>query len=182
VDDFYVYIWTNRISGKQYVGKGIGRRAADHMRSAFHKRKGCTAFYRAIALYGPEHFEMRFLATGLSEDLAFALECAAIDAYGSQREGYNCTSGGEGVRMPRTAEHNRRISEAHKGLRHTENSKKRISDGKTNPSKETRDKMRLAKLGKKMPAETKAKKSAALKGRPWSEARRAAQQAPKKGT
>jgi group I intron endonuclease len=94
VNDFYVYMWTNSANGKAYVGKGQGRRAMRHMRKT--TRAASTALQHAVAKWGRDVFVLRYLAMGLDEQTAFALEVAAIEAYKSCDAGYNMTRGGEG--------------------------------------------------------------------------------------
>ena len=89
---FYIYLWTNLLNGKRYVGKGKGARAHMHLRK--HSKSLLSA---AMRKYGPENFRLEYLAAGLDEDTAFDLERAAIVAYDTKGDGgYNITLGGEG--------------------------------------------------------------------------------------
>lgn len=60
-------------------------------------------------------------------------------------------------RPPATQETRNKLRIANLGKKHTEETKKKISEVKTNPSDETREKMRQAKLGGKLTEEHKAK-------------------------
>jgi group I intron endonuclease len=169
--DYYVYCWTNTTNGKQYIGKGRGRRAREHL-SHFKTRNTHLVFYRALTKYGPDAFSLCFLALGLEEELAFELETVAISVYGTQKNGYNCTAGGEGLRgLVRTEEHARHISEAKRGKAMSPEACANIKAAKQNVSVETRQKMAEAKRGKSQPDSQKQARSKALTGKPWSEAR-----------
>jgi hypothetical protein len=103
-DDFYVYLHrtadTDRVF---YVGKGRARRA--------HTRSGRSALWKRIA--DKHGFVVEFVAQGLTEQAAFALETATIAA----RKGLcNFTAGGEGISGYRhTDETRERIRIAHSG-------------------------------------------------------------------
>jgi group I intron endonuclease len=88
---FYVYLWTNAVNGKQYVGKGQRDRYSSHLNPS-----ATSTFSSAVRKYGRENFTCTFLAFGLTEDLALCLEAAAIKAYSTKTPcGYNLTDGGE---------------------------------------------------------------------------------------
>ncbi len=94
---FEVYVVTNLVNGKQYVGKTIRSaksRWAQHCRDC---GKGQSLFARAIHKYGPKAFEVSVLYRGVDEREIFAVEKAMIAQYGTYTPGgYNLTIGGDG--------------------------------------------------------------------------------------
>jgi group I intron endonuclease len=101
---FYVYLWTNLVNGKQYVGKGVGGRAHAHKWPGIRSILGV-----AMKKYGRENFELRYLATDLDEETAFAMERHAIQALETKAPyGYNRTDGGEGSAGRRVPEEERK--------------------------------------------------------------------------
>lgn len=113
-----------------YVGKGKGYRAySRHSRNRFHK-----AICEKLQKTGFA-FEVRMVATGLTEEQAFDLEIERIKFWREAGADLaNATDGGEGV----------------SGLKMSE---------------AAREKMRLKKLGKKQSIETVEKRIAPLRGR-----------------
>lgn len=114
-----IYLVTNEINGKQYVGKTRCRllsRWHKHVCSA--KRGSPYALHKAIRKYGPNSFSIASIFVADTEDTLSQAERLFIGALGTARHGYNLTSGGEGA----------------SGYRHTEIALER---------------MRNAKLGKK---------------------------------
>lgn len=137
---FLVYLVTNSINGKRYVGKtsasnaeiAIKKRWRRHLYDA-RRGKGWL-ISRAIRKYGPENFVISVRHTCEIEPDAFAMEILEIAQTSPE---YNSTKGGEGVvgyvrspeqrkRMgrafsiamlgkPKTAEHARNISLGKKG-------------------------------------------------------------------
>lgn len=128
---------------------------------------GCIALRRAIKRYGKNSFTIEILETTVCRLVLNYKEQEYIKQFNTLvPNGYNITNGGS-VRVM-TPELIKRIAAANTG-------KKRTA--------ETKLKMRIAKLGKKLSQETRKKmslaalgRSTSLKGRPWSPARRAAQE------
>jgi group I intron endonuclease len=144
-----VYLLTNTVNGKLYVGfttKTVEQRWRQHRKDSSHGRHNIT---RAIRKYGPAAFEVRALATDLSEDFALALETAAILSLDTLAPaGYNLTTGGD--RPTFSAETRARISVSMTG--------KKLSH-------EQKERLRLLNTGRVASDETKAKISAANKGK-----------------
>lgn len=101
-----VYIVTNLVNGKFYVGQ-TKRTAGD--RWSLHKadaRRGSTSyFHKAIRKHGYDAFDVQVAATASSREELLRLERLWILATGAHRRGYNLSTGGEG------AAHNREVIE-----------------------------------------------------------------------
>ncbi len=104
----FVYLVSNIVTGKRYVGKTeakISARWKQHIWLAGHG--GTTPFARAIRKYGADQFMVSELAeVDNSADLRL-LEAQFIAALSSKcPDGYNLTDGGEGCRgIKRSAEY-----------------------------------------------------------------------------
>ncbi len=98
---FTVYLITNTVNGKRYVGvtcKTIAKRWLGHQRQAKHGTK--YLLYHAIRKYGADAFTIEELAVAFDKKTAAALEVTLIaffDTYGWGKQGYNQTRGGDGV-------------------------------------------------------------------------------------
>lgn len=94
----FIYLITNDINGKQYVGKtnrSIDKRFQEHLRSS--KRKCCEKrpLYSAIRKYGIEHFHVDMLEECSAENSA-QREIYWIDKLNTcGYHGYNATKGGD---------------------------------------------------------------------------------------
>jgi group I intron endonuclease len=139
-----IYVITNKINGKQYVGQtrkyyvngqkyGFNKRFNKHISSSskddWHKK--CRALYGAIRKYGKDKFMIELLCD-CDEDELDDLEVKYISELNTlSPNGYNLTVGG----------------------------------GSGRRSDETRERMRQARLGKTLSEETKSKISKSLSGK-----------------
>lgn len=130
-------------SGKSYIGvtaKKLKYRIGEHVHAK-------TTIGRALRKYG-DLVRSRVLAVG-SEEYIYDLERKAISAFGTMGPaGYNCKEGGYGGR-------------------HTEESKRKISEGNRGKvvSAEGRRRIGAASIGRVHSTESRAKMSAAQKKR-----------------
>ncbi len=99
----FVYLITNRLNGKVYVGKTVQKNLDSYfrhnLRNAESGRKDKNYLYSAIRKYGSDAFTVQPICRPTSENLMSALECWYIGHYGcnNPEKGYNLTSGGDGV-------------------------------------------------------------------------------------
>lgn len=96
-----VYIHTNKVNGKRYVG--ITSKLPEKRWQNGHGYKGQT-FYKAIKKYGWDNFEHEIVASNLTEDEASNFERILIRELDSfiGHKGYNVSIGG-GTSVSRTA-------------------------------------------------------------------------------
>ena len=94
----YIYKITNDINNKIYIGKteySIKKRFKEHCRDAFRERNEKRPLYDAIKKYGIEHFSIEQIE---ETDIPEEREQYWIEQYGSFKNGYNATLGGDGKR------------------------------------------------------------------------------------
>jgi group I intron endonuclease len=159
-----VYLITNTLNGKQYVGQstGIKRRFTRHKRAARTKHKR-ESFYlhNAIAKYGVENFTFEVLLYADDAEFVNLMEQRIIAGYNTLSPfGYNLDTGG-GVSKKLSAATRKKLTGRtawNKGVPATEEQKKKQSAamlGKPSPQK-----------GKARTQAEKDKQSVAMKGRP----------------
>lgn len=92
---YKVYIWTNKINGKQYVGvtKSSMSKRAGH--NGYHY-KGSPNFYAAIQKYGFESFKYVVVKDNLTKEQAAIMEKTLIQELDTMNPavGYNLQEGG----------------------------------------------------------------------------------------
>lgn len=96
-----VYVWTNKVNGKQYVGMSIEPevRKKSHL-FAIRSGNGCYAFHNAVRKYGREAFTYEEVFWSDDRQELAAREIAEIAQRGTFKDpekGYNLTPGGEGI-------------------------------------------------------------------------------------
>lgn len=92
----FVYLITNLINGKRYVGQTI-RSLEQRLESHAQERSGCKAMRSAIYKYGLENFSISSICEVFEKPLADEFEKEYIVRYNTKfPNGYNLTNGGEG--------------------------------------------------------------------------------------
>lgn len=97
MNDYCIYIHTNKINGKVYIGK-----TCQEPRLRFGSNgsgyRVCPAFYNAIKKYGWDNFSHDILCDGLTAEEANEKEIEYIALYDStnKTKGYNLRNGGDG--------------------------------------------------------------------------------------
>lgn len=94
----FIYVITNDVNGKQYVGKtnfSLERRFREHISDSKKDRCNKRPLYSAMNKYGIEHFHIEQLEECCAEDSAEREEywIAKLNTYG--HTGYNATKGGD---------------------------------------------------------------------------------------
>lgn len=167
----YIYKITNKINGKCYIGQTINviRRFNQYKKI---RCKHQPKLYNALKKYNVDEFVFEIFDTAFDSETLDFLEETYIRCFNSIENGYNCLPGG-------------RVSNSMKGKYHTEEIKRKISEGKRgnkNPnfgkprSEETKRKISNSQKGNKShhfgkchSDEIKQKISKSLKGRQLSE-------------
>lgn len=117
----YVYLITNTVNGKMYVGQTIQdvqRYWEYNKRCAESGKNHKPALYAAIRKYGRDSFRIHVLCSASSKAEMDSLEKLAILSFGTKTKdhGYNLTDGGDGtVGAERTEEWKRNISKGNTG-------------------------------------------------------------------
>ena len=92
----YIYKITNDINGKIYIGKtynSIEKRFKEHCKDRLKRKYEQRPLYSAMNKYGIEHFHIELLE---ETDNPEEREKYWIEYYGSFKNGYNATTGGDG--------------------------------------------------------------------------------------
>ena len=158
----YIYLITNTLNGKKYVGK------CEKPSNKTKKYMGSGIYIQSsINKYGVEFFVKEILEENLSKEIICEREKYWIKKLNTKSEfGYNLTDGGDGV-VNATEEVRKKISEKNKkyiGKLHS-----RYGSKLTEAHKEI---LRQCNLGKKISEETKKKISDTKKGSKLSHATR----------
>lgn len=146
----YIYLRTNTVNGKKYVGQVITRRfkARQYKWACLSQPYSGEVINRARAKYGIDAFDFDILKECNDDELDYWEMYYIKELNTKVPYGYNMTDGGGGTSgyiVILTEEQKKKISEANKG-------KTPWNKGKTNIySEETRKKISKAKKGKKLP-------------------------------
>ena len=125
MNNYYVYLHTNKVNGKVY----IGITSTDPKKRWANGRGYSNQYFsRAIRKYGWDGFEHEVLYEGLSETQAKIMEISLIHFYKStdNKYGYNVSEGGDVV----SEETRKKISETEKGKIVSEETRKKLSEAK----------------------------------------------------
>ena len=95
----YIYKITNILNGKMYIGKTsstIEARWKEHREDATCRSKEHRPLYSAIQKYGANNFVVEQIEEVPNDEIACERETFWIEHYGSFKNGYNATKGGDG--------------------------------------------------------------------------------------
>jgi len=165
-----VYLITNKVTGKQYVGQttyGVAHRWRQHCETATRGRGYVIG--KAIRKYGADAFTLKVLDTAATQTELDAKETQWIASVGSLvPQGYNLQAGGNGGRP--CEETRRRMSAAQMGRVHTESVKEKLRVANTGRtlSTEAREKISRRHTGRVVSEEGLQRMSLAKKGKPLS--------------
>jgi group I intron endonuclease len=145
-----VYIHTAP-SGKRYIGQTTMKPEHRWGKSG-GGYKGFGKFWRAIQKYGWDNFSHQVIEVDSPEEANY-LERYLIKFYDTIKNGYNCSPGGKNNVEGISEETRQRMSDSHKGQRHTEEWKSRMSAKRRGVKKspEHVEAMSKARLGKPRP-------------------------------
>ncbi len=138
-----VYIHTNRLNGKRYVG--ITARDPKKRWKSGYGYVDNKHFYDAIKKYGWDNFDHEIFADRLTEDEACNMEKILIDKLETMdyEKGYNMHKGGgipprrskddpDYEYRPMSETQKKKLSMIHKGMKASEETKKKMSDAHMN--------------------------------------------------
>lgn len=172
----HVYVVTNLTNNKIYIGKTVGTpeiRLRKHFQNSVN---GLAYLHRAIKKYGRQSFTIRSLAEVGTEEQALRLEKFFIKCLESNSPefGYNLTEGGDGISGYRHREESKRQCRLNNIGKHkvSDDVRKRLSESRKRFTGENHP-----RFGVRLSDSTKQKMRKAKLGKPWSEARRKAQNA-----
>lgn len=95
----FIYVITNDINGKQYIGKtnfSIEKRFKEHLRDKDKRKCENRPLYRAMKKYGIEHFHIEELEECSAEESTEREEYWISKLGTYSHNGYNATYGGDG--------------------------------------------------------------------------------------
>lgn len=141
-----VYKTTNLLNGKVYVGKHTTDNPNDEYLGSG------LALIKAIAKYGKENFVKEILGIFESEDEAYLYESSIVtldfmkrsDTYNAKPGGRGAKSGTEHSMYDRRGENNPMF-----GRKHSEETRKKLSERASNRSEETKKKISESQQGEK---------------------------------
>lgn len=130
IEKLLVYLVTNLVTNKWYVGKTKTTEPKRWSRHLSTARSGASfAISRSIRKHGPESFHRQILAENLTWEQASDLEriwITLLESY-KQEFGYNLTRGGDGVRH--NEETRKKVSESLTGRTYSDEAKANMRDG-----------------------------------------------------
>lgn len=128
---YEVYLITNKVNGKKYVGitkRGYKARFVEHVSSATCGSR--TILHNAIRKYGRENFDLQLLESDVDESIIGEREqyyIALYNTYYKYRKGYNMTIGGNGtIGYQFTDEVKQRMSLANTGRKYSDERNEKI--------------------------------------------------------
>jgi group I intron endonuclease len=163
-----IYLLTNTINGKQYVGQTVYSLKNRWWKHCWSVRNGSNLhLHNAMRKYGPDAFTREILEHTTIEDVN-ARETYWIAELNTREHGYNMTEGGEGTRgIIRSEEYRAKQRVAKTGKKYSNETRSRMSAAHIGKrfSDESRARMCIAQKGRRKSAEHRAKLSAANMGK-----------------
>lgn len=137
-DTYCVYMHTNKINSKKYVGQTCQKPEERWRQGKGYKK--CVYFYKAIKKYGWDGFEHEIIASNLTKEEADNFEKLLIDKLDltNDKNGYNLMTGGGSGRPSEVVREKKRRTAIEKyknpentpmyGKHHTEEARRKISE------------------------------------------------------
>jgi group I intron endonuclease len=165
-----IYKIENKINGNVYIGQSIdiAKRFRRHIGNLDKNIHTNTHLQKAWSKYGKDNFFFDIIET-CSKSSLNKREIFYIKEFKNETTLYNLTDGGDGsLGCKHTEETKRKLSEIHTGKSLSENHKEKIGEGNKGKivSKETKLKMSAAMKGRQMSEEQKKKMSERMTGKP----------------
>jgi len=161
--DYKVYMITNLVNGKIYIGqtcRTIKDRWGNHIWTS-QNTGSKSLLHKAIQKYGENDFNIEIIATCKTKEEINHKEIEMIQQYNSKSpNGYNLTDGGEGKHGIRWTEEQFKKRKKYKATDETNAKISEALKGRPRPP-EVIEKIRISNTGKKLSVETIAK----MKGR-----------------
>lgn len=148
----YIYLRTNTVNGKQYVGQAVDYKKRQYVWNSSTYHYAGKTINRARKKYGIEAFDFEILMECDDEEMN-QWETYYIKKLNTKiPNGYNMTDGGDGrsgYKVIYSEESKKKMSESHKGKKLTEEQRKKMSESLKGRkfSEETRKKISEAKKG-----------------------------------
>lgn len=172
VNKNFIYVTTNLVNGKQYIGSHYGRESDSYLGSG-------AIFKNALKKYGKENFIRDILIECEINDNLILEQKYISDLNTLYPNGYNLTKNGgfniftEELRSKLSNKKKGRVG-PNKGKKFSEETRRKMSEARKgiklgSCSEEIKEKIRQSNLGKKRSIETKRKLSKSLSGRKLSE-------------
>lgn len=122
-----IYLLTNEITGKSYIGQSINVRSRlyTHRCGARKGRNDCPLLYHAIRKYGWDNFSCTILEA-VDPALLDQREAYWVSLYNVVEDGYNMDQGG--LHRQHSPERRDRIRKSRVGYKHSEETRKLISE------------------------------------------------------
>ena len=151
-----IYLITNKINGKKYVG--ITKQNPETRWHSGNGYNNSEYFWRAIKKYGWKNFDHKILYENLTKEEAEKIEIQLIAEWETtnRAKGYNIANGGNHIGCV-SEETKKKISKGHKGI------------STHNMTKEVRKRISKKLSGRKLSEQTKQKLSVSAKNRGMSE-------------
>lgn len=138
-----IYVITNLINGKQYIGKTTANPESYWRWHISNSNRGIDKIlYHAMRKYGTENFSFKIIANISAENYAEINELLNLEEkkqikiYDTYQNGYNCTLGGDGLcGIVRSAEFRENLSRIKTGVRRPEWVKEKLRQPKTEEHK-----------------------------------------------
>ena len=156
--DAYIYLITNTVNGKKYVGKtthSIAHRFSEHKQDSKTKPNDGRPLLKAMRKYGTDCFIVEQLEK-CTDDNASEREIYWIDKLDTYRHGYNATIGGDGRSLVTDEQMNEIVRLFNSGLLYREIARAVGVDEKT-------VRLRLSDIGLKRDSEDYTKRWSMLK-------------------
>ena len=125
-----IYKIENKINGKCYIGQTSNFKERLYSHNSKLQNGFDNPLYNAIRKYGASNFSVKVIRKDIKTRHIDACERSCIRKYNSLHpNGYNLTTGGDGVKDP-SDETRRKLSESAKKRVYTDETRKKLSDAK----------------------------------------------------